>query len=55
MIFAVTTAINQFENFKYRIQDDKVVLHDKIHPLFIDGFHIGKYIDTLQMYIDKLK
>ncbi len=36
MIFASTTVINQIENFKYRIRDDKVVLHDKIHPSFTD-------------------
>jgi len=36
MIFASTTVLNQIENFKYRIQDDKVVLHDKIHPSFTD-------------------
>ncbi len=36
MIFAATTAINQIENFRYRIRDDKVVLHDRIHPSFTD-------------------
>jgi chloramphenicol O-acetyltransferase type A len=36
MIFASTTVLNQIENFKYRIRDDKVVLHDVIHPSFTD-------------------
>ncbi len=36
MIYIATTVINQVENFKYRIRDDKVVLHDKIHPSFTD-------------------
>ncbi len=34
MVFASTTVINQIENFKYRIHDDKVVIHDKINPSF---------------------
>ncbi|MFC0877451.1 CatA-like O-acetyltransferase [Saccharicrinis sp. FJH2] len=36
MVYASTTIINRIENFKYRIRDDKVVLHDKIHPSFTD-------------------
>ena len=36
MIFAATTVLNQFENFKYRIREDKVVFYDKIHPSFTD-------------------
>lgn len=34
MIHAVTKAANETENFKYRIRDGKVVLHDNIHPSF---------------------
>jgi len=34
MIYAVTDVMNQLEDFKYRIRDGKVVLHDKIHPSF---------------------
>ena len=34
MIYASCTVLNQIENFKYRIREDKVVLHDKIHPSF---------------------
>lgn len=36
MIYAATSAINEIENFKYRIREDQVVLHDKIHPSFTD-------------------
>jgi chloramphenicol O-acetyltransferase type A len=34
MIYATTSVINQIDDFKYRIRDDKVVMHDKIHPSF---------------------
>jgi len=36
MIYAATDVINTVENFRYRIRDGKVVLHDKIHPSFTD-------------------
>ncbi|MCK3684328.1 chloramphenicol acetyltransferase [Maribellus sp. YY47] len=36
MVFAGTSALNQIENFRYRIRDGKVVLHDKVHPSFTD-------------------
>lgn len=36
MIYAATTTANQIDNFKYRIRDGKVVLHDTIHPSFTD-------------------
>lgn len=36
MIFASTTVLNRIDNFKYRIRDDKVIVHDKIHPSFTD-------------------
>jgi chloramphenicol O-acetyltransferase type A len=34
MIHAATKAANETENFKYRIRDGKVVLHDTVHPSF---------------------
>ena len=34
MIHAVTQAANETENFRYRIRDGKVVLHDRVHPSF---------------------
>lgn len=42
MIFATTSVINQIDDFKYRIRDDKVVIHDKIHPSFTDMNKDGK-------------
>jgi chloramphenicol O-acetyltransferase type A len=36
MIFAATEAANRVENFRYRIRDGKVVLHDSVHPSFTD-------------------
>ena len=36
MIFATTEAANHVENFRYRIRDGKVVLHDNVHPSFTD-------------------
>ena len=34
MIYAVTHVANSLDDFKYRIRDGKVVLHDCIHPSF---------------------
>ncbi|MCC8155133.1 MAG: chloramphenicol acetyltransferase [Tannerellaceae bacterium] len=34
MIYAVTKVLNEIEDFKYRIREGKVVLHDKINPSF---------------------
>ena len=36
MIYAATYALNQVKEFKYRIQGEQVVLHDKLHPSFTD-------------------
>jgi chloramphenicol O-acetyltransferase type A len=36
MIHAVTTVVNETEDFRYRIRDGKVLLHKKIHPSFTD-------------------
>ncbi len=36
MIYAATYALNQVKEFKYRIQDENVVLHETIHPSFTD-------------------
>jgi len=34
MIYAATRIVNECENFKYRIHDGEVVLHETIHPSF---------------------
>jgi chloramphenicol O-acetyltransferase type A len=36
MIYAVTRVVNETEEFKYRIRDGKVLLHDTVHPSFTD-------------------
>lgn len=36
MIYAATYALNQVEEFRYRIQGENVVLHEVIHPSFSD-------------------
>ncbi|MCG6187139.1 chloramphenicol acetyltransferase [Maribellus maritimus] len=36
MIYVTSTALNRIKNFRYRIRDGKVVLHDQIHPSFTD-------------------
>ena len=36
MIYAASTVLNNIENFKYRIRENNVVLHDRIHPSFTD-------------------
>lgn len=36
MIHASTSIANQVSNFRYRIREDKVILHDKTHPSFTD-------------------
>ena len=37
MIYAVMDVANQSENFRYRIRDGKVVLHNRLHPSFTDN------------------
>ena len=36
MVYAATYALNQVEQFRYRIRGEQVVLHDMIHPSFTD-------------------
>jgi chloramphenicol O-acetyltransferase type A len=36
MVYAATYALNQVEQFRYRIRGEQVVLHDVIHPSFTD-------------------
>lgn len=37
MIYAVMDVANQTENFRYRIREGKVVLHNCLHPSFTDN------------------
>jgi chloramphenicol O-acetyltransferase type A len=36
MIFAAAHALNQVQDFRYRIRGDSVVLHETVHPSFTD-------------------
>ncbi len=36
MIYLATLSANQIEAFRYRKRNDKIVLHEKIHPSFTD-------------------
>jgi len=36
MIYAVTRIANEMDDFRYRIRDGKVFLHDTVHPSFTD-------------------
>ncbi len=36
MIFAATYALNEVEEFRYRVRGEQVILHDRIHPSFTD-------------------
>ncbi len=36
MVYAATYALNQVEEFRYRIRGEQVVLHDMIHPSYTD-------------------
>jgi chloramphenicol O-acetyltransferase type A len=36
MIYIVTEAINEIDNFKYRLRKDEVILHQSLTPVFTD-------------------
>lgn len=63
MIFASTSVMNQMDEFKYRIRDGKVVLHDALHPSFTDmhpGDDLFKFLlvemeDSLLDFVNKSK
>lgn len=47
MIYAVTTATNEVEEFRYRIHGEEVVVHDVLHPSFTDlakGSELFKFV-----------
>lgn len=61
MIYASSFVINQIDEFKYRIRDGKVVLHETIHPSFTDlqpGNELFKFLlvemeDSLPEFVEK--
>lgn len=46
MVFLTTSALNQIENFKYRLRGETVVLHEFLTPSFAD---LGKGDDLFKM------
>ncbi|MBU5484462.1 chloramphenicol acetyltransferase [Clostridium sp. MSJ-11] len=36
MVYASTYVMNQIEDFRYKIRDGKIILHDSLQPSFID-------------------
>lgn len=36
MIYASTYVMNEIEDFRYKIRDGEIILHDKLHPSFTD-------------------
>ncbi len=59
----VLSKMNEIDNFKYRILDEGVILHDTLHPSFTDKikdgdtFKIvtGKYLDDIKSFCDLSK
>jgi len=61
-LHACMTAINKIENFKYRIEEEKVIVHNVIHasptimrPNKTFGFSFINYNDNLQVFTDNLE
>ncbi|MCX8129332.1 MAG: chloramphenicol acetyltransferase [Clostridia bacterium] len=52
MIYASTHAANEIMNFRYRIREGKVILHDKLHPSFTD---IGNGDDLFKLITVDIK
>jgi chloramphenicol O-acetyltransferase type A len=47
LIYLSTKSINEIENFRYRVKNGKIVLHDVIHPSFacmVDGSDLFKLV-----------
>ncbi|MCC8145737.1 MAG: hypothetical protein LIO93_04705 [Bacteroidales bacterium] len=49
MTYAVTSVMNKFEPFRYRIHGNDVVLHDKLHPSFAYLAPDRKYFKMVTM------
>jgi chloramphenicol O-acetyltransferase type A len=53
MIYAATYALNQVEEFRYRIRGEQVVLHDIIHPSFTDMSNDTDLFKMVTVYMEK--
>jgi chloramphenicol O-acetyltransferase type A len=52
MIYAATFALNQVEEFRYRIRGEQVILHDTIHPSFTDMSEGTDLFKMVTVYIE---
>ena len=63
MIHVATTALNEIENFRYRLRGDEVVLHDSLTPSFTyidNGSDLFKMVtvqmeDDMTAFVEKAK
>jgi chloramphenicol O-acetyltransferase type A len=63
MIYLATYAANETEELRYRIRDNQVILHDRIHPSFTELTEGDKYFkivtvdmaDSLEKFISEAK
>ncbi len=53
MIYAATYALNQVEEFRYRIRGEQVVLHNMIHPSFTDMSDGTDLFKMVTVYMEK--
>ncbi|PKM77241.1 MAG: chloramphenicol acetyltransferase [Firmicutes bacterium HGW-Firmicutes-15] len=53
MIYAATYALNQVEEFRYRIKGEQVVLHNIIHPSFTDMSDGTDLFKMVTVYMEK--
>ncbi len=61
-LFVIMKCMNEIENFKYRIRDDEIVVHDLITPSYtvlnedeLYVFCTTEYIDDYETFIEKVR
>lgn len=57
MVYAVCKCANEIEAFRYRFVDGKIMIPISVqaHHSFVDGLHIGQFVERLQNYFDEFK
>lgn len=62
MVYVVSKATNDIEEFKYRMRDNKVVIHEKVSPAFtimsddeVFGFCPVEYEEDYQIFLERAK
>ena len=53
MMWLILKAMNQIENFRYRLKGDEVYLYDQIHPSFTDKIDQGETFKIVTTDYDK--